>query len=176
MEAPGVNYLARYGNPDKAEEILKLDVVPVGATLPIPEIGYNYTVEFDIEGAAEEKGTKLFESPNATFWLSDPVTGRFAYSRDDDMFTYRQNILPGEKLKVKITGDNKGTKLYVNGKLIDDMNIRWRGYFVRNEKGELVPASGYKLAQVRTLVFPLQKSGKFNSKITNLRVTNAIIE
>jgi len=176
MEAPGVNYLARYGNPDKAEEILKLDVVPVGATLPIPEIGYNYTVEFDIEGAAEEKGTKLFESPNATFWLSDPVTGRFAYSRDDDMFTYRQNILPGEKLKVKITGDNKGTKLYVNGKLIDDMNIRWKAYFVRNEKGELVPASGYKLAQVRTLVFPLQKSGKFNSKITNLRVTNAIIE
>lgn len=176
MEAPGVNYLARYGNPDQPVEILKLGVVPVGATLPIPEIGYDYTVEFDIEGAAEEKGTKLFESPNAVFWLSDPVTGRFAYSRDDDMFTFRQNILPGEKLHVKVTGNNKGTKLYVNGKLIDDMNIRWHSYFVLNEKGELTPASGYKLAEVRTLVFPLHKAGQFNSKVTNLRVVNTISE
>lgn len=176
IEAPGVNYLARYGNPDEPSEILKLDVVPVGATLPIPEIGYDYTVEFDIEGAAEEKGTKLFESPNAVFWLSDPVSGRMAFSREEDLFTFRQNILPGEKLHVKITGNNKGTKLYVNGKLIDDMNIRWHSYFVRNEKGELTPTSGFKLAQVRTLVFPLQKAGKFNSKITNLRVVNAILD
>ncbi len=176
IEAPGVNYLARYGNADEPTEILKMNVVPAGTTLPIPEIGYDYTVEFDIEGAAEEKGTKLFESPNAVVWLSDPITGRFAFSREEDMFTFRQNILPGEKLHVKITGNNKGTKLYVNGKLIDDMNIRWRSYFVRNQKGELQPTSGYKLAQVRTLVFPLQKAGNFNSKVTNLRVVNAIID
>ena len=70
---------------------------------------------------------------------------------------------PGEKLNVKITGDNKGTKLYINGKLIDDMNTRWVSYNMKN-----------KMAQVRTLVFPLAQTGKFNSKITNLKVTNAI--
>ena len=75
MEAPGVNYLGRYGNRDEATEVLNLGVVNPGQKLPIPEIGYDYTVEFDITGADEAKGTKLFESPYATFWLSDPVTG-----------------------------------------------------------------------------------------------------
>lgn len=176
IEAPGVNYLGRYGKPGEVAEILNLKTVPAGTTLSIPEIGYNYTVEFDIVGAAEEKGTKLFESPHATFWLSDPVSGNMAYSRETELYTLRQNILPGEKLHIKITGDNKGTKFYVNGKLVDDMNIRWRNYYVRNEKGELKPTSGYCLAEVRTLVFPLQKAGKFNSKVTNLKVTNAIID
>ena len=43
------------------------------------------------------------------------------------------------------------------------MNIRWVSYNMKN-----------KMAQVRTLVFPLAQTGKFNSKITNLKVTNAI--
>lgn len=96
--------------------------------MPIPEIGYDYTVEFDIEGAEETKGTVLFESPNATFWLSDPITGNMAFSREEKLHQFRQNVLPGEKLHVKVTGDNKGTRLYVNGKLVDDMNTRWLSY------------------------------------------------
>ena len=85
-------------------------------------------MEFDIEGAEETKGTVLFESPNATFWLSDPITGNMAFSREEKLHQFRQNVLPGEKLHVKVTGDNKGTRLYVNGKLVDDMNTRWLSY------------------------------------------------
>ncbi|MDE6166385.1 MAG: beta-N-acetylhexosaminidase, partial [Muribaculaceae bacterium] len=174
MEAPGVNYLGRYGNRDEATEVLNLGVVNPGQKLPIPEIGYDYTVEFDITGAAEAKGTKLFESPYATFWLSDPVTGNMGYSREDKLYTYRQNILPGEKLHVKITGNNAGTKLYVNDKLVDDMNVLWFKYSRPNAEGRLQPVGGYESSLVRTLVFPLDKAGDFKSKVTNFRVINAI--
>lgn len=174
MEAPGVNYLGRYGNRDEATEVLNLGVVNPGQKLPIPEIGYDYTVEFDITGAAEAKGTKLFESPYATFWLSDPVTGNMGYSREDKLYTYRQNILPGEKLHVKITGNNAGTKLYVNDKLVDDMNVLWFKYSRPNAEGRLQPVGGYEHSLVRTLVFPLDKAGDFKSKVTNFRVINAI--
>lgn len=160
MEAPGVNYLARYGT--EPATILTLDVVPAGSTLPIPEIGYDYTVEFDIDGADEAKGTKLFESPNATFWLSDPVSGKLAFSREDDLNTFRWSVVPGEKIHVKVTGNNKGTQLYVNDRLIDDLNVRWVSY----------NGGKNKMAQVRTLVFPLNRAGSFNSKITNLTVKN----
>lgn len=62
IEAPGVNYLGRYGNPDEPTEILSLDMVAPGSQLPIQEVGYNYTVELDIEGAPEELGTKLLKA------------------------------------------------------------------------------------------------------------------
>ncbi len=161
-EAPGVNYLARYGK--QPGVVLEQAQVTPGSTLPIPEIGYDYTVEFDLTGADEAKGTKLFESPEATFWISDPISGNLAFSREDKLVTFRQNILPGEKLHVKVTGDNKGTRLYVNGQLVDDLNIRSVSY----NKGKNM------MADVRTLVFPLEKAGDFKSKLTNLKVTNFI--
>lgn len=174
MEAPGTNYLGRYGTPGVAEEILAVDVVTPGMKLAIPEIGYDYTVEFDIEGAAEAKGTKLFESPNATFWLSDPVSGRMGFSREELLAHFRQDVRPGDKLHVKITGNNEKTTLYVNDKLIDDLGVEWLVYCMPDKDGKNNPVSGHRLAQVYTLVFPLDKAGDFKSKVTNLRVTNAI--
>lgn len=163
IEAPGTNYLGRHGTPGTVEEVLAIDALTPGMALPLEEIGYDYTVEFTIDGAKEAKGTKLFESPNAIFWLSDPIEGKIGFSREADLNTFRYDVRPGEKINVKITGDNQGTKFYVNGKLIDDLNIRWLSYDMKK-----------KMAQVRTLVFPLDKAGKFNSKVTNLKVTNAI--
>lgn len=164
IEAPGVNYLARYGTPGDTTELIALEVVAPGSRLPIPEIGYDYTVEFDIEGAKEAKGTALFQSPGATFWLSDPVSGKLAFSREDDLNRFRYDVRPGEKIHVKVTGNNEGTQLYVNGKLVDDLNVRWVRF----------GTSDRKMAQVRTLVFPLERAGNFKSKVTNLRVVNAI--
>lgn len=163
IEAPGTNYLGRQGTPGEVSEVLALDLVTPGSKLPLEEIGYDYTVEFTIDGAPEAKGTKLFESPNATFWLSDPIDGKIGFSREGHLNTFRYDVRPGEKINVKITGNNEGTKFYVNGKLVDDMNVRWLSYDMKK-----------KMAQVRTLVFPLDHAGKFNSKITNLKVTNAI--
>lgn len=164
-EAPGLNYLARYGSEPGTVVLEQASVLP-GATMAIPEIGYDYTVEFTIDGAAEQKGTKLFESPNATFWLSDPISGNMGFSREDKLVTFRQDVRPGEKLRVKVTGDNKGTKLYVNDKLVDDMNIRWVSW----------NGGKNKMAEVRTLVFPLDKAGNFKSKVSDLKVTNSIID
>ncbi|MDE6468729.1 MAG: beta-N-acetylhexosaminidase, partial [Muribaculaceae bacterium] len=148
--------------PGVVETVLEIPAVTPGMRLPLAEIGYDYTVEFDVEGAPEEKGTVLFESPNATFWLSDPVEGNVAFSRESDLNSFRYNVLPGEKIHVKVTGNNETTRLYVNGKLIDDLNVLWLSYNNKN-----------KIARVRTLVFPLDKAGRFNSKVSNLRVVNA---
>lgn len=58
-EAPGVNELARHGlQPDC---VLKVAEVNAQQQLPIKEIGYDYTVSFDIEAADEAKGTELFD-------------------------------------------------------------------------------------------------------------------
>ncbi len=163
VEAPGVNYLSRQGTPGQVEEVLAVETVTPGMKLPLQEIGYDYTVEFTIDGANEAKGTKLFESPNATFWLADPIDGKIGFSREGHLNTFRYDVRPGEKINVKVTGNNEGTKFYVNGKLVDDLNVRWLSYDMKK-----------KMAQVRTLVFPLDQAGKFNSKVTNLKVTNAI--
>lgn len=163
-EAPGVNYLGRYAAGLPGTTVLEQAVVLPGSTMPIPEIGYDYTVEFNLEGLDEKKGTALFESPEATFWLSDPISGQMGFSREGKLVTFRQDIRPGEKMAVKITGDNKGTRLYINGRLVDDMNTRWVSW----------NGGKNKMADVRTLVFPLHKAGDFKSKITGLRVTNSV--
>lgn len=159
-EAPGVNYLSVYG-PEELE-LISVDNVEAGEILPLAEIGYDYTVEFDIDGADEAKGTVLFESPNGVFWLSNPVTGTLGYSRDDKLYYLRHDVRPGEKSHVKIQGDKDALRFYLNGKLVDDMNLRW---WRQNENSR-------KIAEQRTLVFPLQKAGNFKSKISNLKVSN----
>lgn len=163
-EAPGINVLGRYGNEPKT--VLTAEVVMPGQKMAIEEIGYPYTIEFDITGAQEQLGTKLFESPNATFWLSDPISGQMGFSREGHLNTFRQNILPGEKLHVKITGTNKNTKLFVNDKLVDDLNVRWLSY----------NGGKNKIAQVRTLFFPLLEAGNFKSTVSNLTVSNFVSE
>ncbi|MCM1349071.1 MAG: family 20 glycosylhydrolase [Firmicutes bacterium] len=162
-EAPGVNYLARYGS-KSGETVLSQAEVKPRAALPINEIGYDYTVEFDLEGAPEERGTALFIGPESTFWLSDPITGTMAYSREDKLYHLRHDVRPGEKNHYKIEGYREGVKFYVDGKLVDDMNIRTLSY----------NGGKNKIAEVRTLVFPLQKAGNFKSRLTNLKVTNSI--
>jgi hexosaminidase len=71
-------------------------------------------------------------------------------------------VRPGEKSHVKIQGDKDALRFYLDGKLVDDMNLRW---WRQNENSR-------KIAEQRTLVFPLQKTGDFRSKISNLRVSN----
>lgn len=159
-EAPGVNLLARQGKPESV--VLELAEVKPGQTLPIKEIGYNYTVEFDLEGADEAKGTVLFETPDATVWIADPITGTMAFSREDKLYHFRHDVRKGEKNHYAIVGTNEGTRLYIDGKLIDDLDRRRVSF--KGDKGQM--------SIVRTLVFPLEKAGNFRSKLTNLRVSN----
>ena len=57
------------------------NVAPKSRT-PHREIGYGYRVTFDVEGAAETPGTELFRSPDAVFYLSDPIRGMLGFARD----------------------------------------------------------------------------------------------
>ena len=163
-EAPGVNQLARIG---KAPELVyQVGEVRPGMTLEYPEIGYDYTVSFDLQAASEEPGTELFRSPNAVFYLSDPVNGMLGFSRDGYLNTFGFRPYPNERVTVKITGDNRSTSLYINGKLIEKMDVQ-KLYF---------NAGKDSMNYLRTLVFPLEKAGNFKSRITNLKVYNLLVE
>ena len=159
-EAPGVNQLARIGK--KPELVYERSTVAPGSTSDYPEIGYNYTVSFDITGAKESEGTELFRSPNAVFYLSDPIRGMMGFARDGYLNTFPYKVNPGEKATIQIEGDNRSTTLRVNGKVVDEMNTQ-KLYF---------NAGKDSMNYVRTLVFPLEKAGNFNSKVQNLKVYN----
>ncbi len=158
-EAPGVNQAGRIGGSGLVYELA--EVAP-GSTTPHREIGYGYRVEFDVEGAAEDRGAVLFSSPDAVFYLSDPVRGMMGFSRDGYLNTFSYRVREGEKAHVAIEGDNRTTRLYVNGELREEMNIQTR-YFNEGKA---------KMSYVRTLVFPLKRAGDFHSRVTNLKVYN----
>ena len=158
-EAPGVNQMGRLSkNPGLAYE--QASVAP-NCTLPVQEIGYNYRVEFDIDGAKEAMGTELFRSPDAVFYLSDPISGMLGFARDGYLNTFTYNVQPGQKMKIAIEGDNKATRLFINGKQVEELNIQERWM---DKEGKT------RIRHVRTLVFPLEKAGNFKSKISNLKV------
>ena len=159
-EAPGVNQLARIGK--KPELVYERSTVAPGSTSDYPEIGDNYTVSFDSTGAKESEGTELFRSPNAVFYLSDPIRGMMGFARDGYLNTFPYKVNPGEKATIQIEGDNCSTTLRVNGKVVDEMNTQ-KLYF---------NAGKDSMNYVRTLVFPLEKAGNFNSKVQNLKVYN----
>ena len=157
-EAPGVNQAGRIGR--SGGLVYEQAEVAAGSGTPHREIGYNYRVEFDITGADEERGTALFSSPDAVFYLSDPVRGMIGFSRDGYLNTFSYRVREGEKATIAIEGDNRSTRLYVNGVLKEEMNIQTR-YFNEGKS---------KMSYVRTLVFPLEKAGDFRSRVTNLKV------
>lgn len=161
-EAPGVNQLGRVGKPPGLV-YEDAELLP-GESLPIREIGYGYTVTFDLDAIPEPYGTELFRSPDAVFYLADPVSGLFGFARDGYLNTFNFRPYPSEKFTVKIQGDNASTSLSINGKLMEKMDIQKR-YF---------NAGKDSMNYVRTLVFPLEKAGDFKSRITNLKVYNEI--
>ena len=122
------------------------------------QIGYDYQVEFDITWAPEPKGTILMENPYSCVWLSDPIGGWIGFSRDGYLYTFKYKGKAGKKEHLAIKGTNRSTSLYVNGKLVQELGIEKRFY-----------TKDKTYNYVRTLVFPLQKTGSFNSRITNFK-------
>ena len=158
-EAPGVNQLGRLSK-TSGLAYEQASVAP-NSTLPVQEIGYNYRVSFDIDGTKEAMGTELFRSKDAVFYLSDPISGMLGYARDGYLNTFTYNVQPGQRMNIAIEGDNKATRLFINGKQVEELNIQERWV---DKEGKS------RIRNVRTLVFPLEKAGNFQSKITNLKV------
>ena len=157
-EAPGVNQMGQIGH--KPGLVYEQATIVAGSETPHREIGYDYLVTFDIDGASEAPNTVLFSSPDAVFYLSDPIRGMLGFARDGYLNTFSHRIHQGERMNIGISGDNKSTRLLINGKVVEEMNIEKR--FFNGGKDSM--------NYVRTLVFPLQKAGQFKSKVTNLKV------
>ena len=125
---------------------------------PYAQIGYDYQVDFDITWGKEHPGAVLTESARAKFYLSDPISGMLGFSRDGYLYTFKYSGRPGISEHITIKGTNKKTELWVNGKLIETL-----GYY------EKFNADKKPYQTVRTLVFPLWKTGNFKSKISNFK-------
>lgn len=126
------------------------------------QIGYGYSVDFDIEWADETPGTVLTSNRYSRVFLSDPIGGWLGFARDGYLFTFWHKGKPGTKEHITISGDNESTSLSVNGRLVQRLGRDQR--FAHDK-------SSYNV--MRTLVFPLQNSGDFKSKITNFKATKA---
>ena len=106
-------------------------------------------------------GTELFRSKDAVFYLSDPISGMLGYARDGYLNTFTYPIQAGKRMNIAIEGDNKSTRLYIDGKQVEELNIQERWM---DKEGKT------RIRNVRTLVFPLEKAGNFKSKVSNLKV------
>ncbi|MDE6460084.1 MAG: family 20 glycosylhydrolase [Paramuribaculum sp.] len=163
-EAPGINRLGKAGEPNTL--VFEAAELQPGSTNPVRELGFGYTVEFDLVATPEEKGTVLLSSPETTFYLSDPVKGLFGFARDGYLNTFNFRPYPGEKVHIKVTGDNKATTLWVNGKKYESLDkvTQW------HNDGK------NKMYYLSTMMFPLEKAGNFKSTVTNLKAYNYITE
>lgn len=181
-EAPTVNELGRYGK--GRQEILAQAEVKPGSTLEIPEVGYGYTVKFDLTlNADAKKGDVLFESDHAKVYLADPQTGRLAFEREGYLNQFNYRVPKGEKVNLSFEGDNKATVLYVNGHHRETLGALTVYVVKPSDKVNFQVENAYTSTPViyqpkdqmhyqRTLVFPLAKAGQFNGTITNLKVLN----
>ena len=108
--------------------VYRLDTVrPNQTEIPgfdIVEAGYPYRVSFHLKAAEEQRGAVLFFSPNSTFYLADPVSGRLGYDRDGYLYTFDFAPYFGEEIDITIEGDHHETRLYVNGTLAERKNGR----------------------------------------------------
>ena len=183
-EAPGVNWLGRLGETKKSL-VAKFAEVKAGETLPYEEIGYDYTVSFKVTGAKEEKGTNLFSSAHTNFYLSDPKEGKLGFERDGYLNTFNYRIPEGQTVELTIQGNNKMTRLLVDGKVREELGVktlyvmddRRKANYIScpNMKNvELYNTDGDKIHYQRTLVFPLRNAGNFKSVVKELKIWNYV--
>ncbi|NOW95612.1 family 20 glycosylhydrolase [Mucilaginibacter sp. SG564] len=137
------------------------------ATLPYPEIGYNYTISFWINPAGNPSGdVTLFKGPNSVVKLKQGNTGKLGFSRDGYNLDFDYTLPENVWTHVVISGTNKGTSLYINGQLQKKLYDNWI-QFTDKEKT--------KMRKVETLFFPLQQIGGFHGKIDDLQIWNRVL-
>ena len=103
------------------------------------------------------------------------------FAREGYLNKFNYKIEKGKKVAIAITGDNKKTCLYVDGKLrqeLDPLTIyamqdKDLTTFQKSDATAWQPVMynpSAKMHYQRTLVFPLQKAGEFKSTVTGVKV------
>lgn len=161
-EAPGVNDLGTFkGEPNSV--VYTIPEVKPGKRYPHAKAGYGYSVSFSLDGAKEQPGTKLLSNGITDFYLASPTDGRMAFVRDGYLNTFNYFVEEGKQVDIRIECTNTATRLYVDGKLKDELKRakRWASDKVSYD-------------YVPTLCFPLEQAGNFKSKVTDLKVENFV--
>ena len=157
-EAPGVNELGTFKG-EKNDVVYNLAEVKAGKKYAVKKVGYDYAVEFHIDGAKEARGTKLFSDKRTDFYLASPVDGRLAFGRDGYLNTFDFYVDELLDATIRIECTNRATRLYVNGQLKEELK-RAKRWISEKVSFDYVP----------TLNFPLEQAGNFKSCITDLKV------
>lgn len=161
-EAPGVNDLGTFkGEPNSV--VYTIPEVKAGKTYPHTKAGYGYSVSFRLEGTKEQPGTKLLSNGITDFYLTSPTDGRMAFVRDGYLNTFKYYVEEGKTVDIRIECTNTSTRLFVDGKLTDELK-RAKRWASEKTSYDYVP----------TLCFPLQQAGDFKSKVTDLKVENFV--
>lgn len=175
-EAPGVNQLGRV--PNLPLQIADLEPNKTLA-LPVNEVGYGHKISFSIDCKPEQKGTILTTCPDATFYLSDPVSGKLGFRREAYLDHFDYELPKKGHVEITIENTSTATNLYVNGELKEKLE-QIRFYVIKSsDKARHMPDRTWQLDAYepersmryqRALFFPLQKTGNFNSRISNLKI------
>lgn len=177
-EAPGVDELARtLGKTTRSSVEHPATAIFANTDLDWfgDEIGYDYSVSFEIQADEVNKGDVLFVSPHATVYLASPEGGKLAFEREGYVNEFDYVVPPGQKVKLTFEGTNRETRLLVNGKFRQALYPLTLGGVDAKAGAAGATADPYSAAKMfyqRTLVFPLQKTGGFKGKISRLRVAN----
>ncbi|ANI90757.1 hypothetical protein A9P82_11715 [Arachidicoccus ginsenosidimutans] len=137
------------------------------AELLVTEAGYNYTVSFFINPSGNNNdNASIFSSPDAVLKLKQGNSGLMGFSRDGYNFSFNYAVPANVWTHIVIAGTNKGTDLYVNGKLQDHLYDHFIQFHDKDST---------KRRLVETLFFPLQQVGGFNGKIDELKIWNRVL-
>lgn len=172
-EGPGLNMMGRINSKDSLvlsyNDVLHLKGGNSFIQTPLQGIGYGYTVGFSIyPGEDNPDNAVLFSSVDAVVKLKQGSTGRLGFSREGYNYSFDYAVPVKQWSHIVITGDNKGTSLYINGVLKE-----------RLEGAKQSFANGKQIANVQTLFFPLKYIGDpqhaFKGYLDNIKVFNCIL-
>lgn len=181
-EAPRVNTLGRTSDLTLMN-VISEQPLALGSYngTEIIEAGYPYEISFTVDCAKENRGTILTSSPNAIFYLNDPQTGNVGFEREGYLHNFNYRLPESGKVTLTIKADNKSTTLFVDGKEKSKLDVQTLYVLNQNPRNVVrttnataivadATTEACKMYYQRTLYFPLQKAGKFNSKVSNLTI------
>ena len=151
-EAPGVNQRDR----------VKFATDGTADLASSPAIGWSqqggWTVSFNLTLEPDQpKDAPLFDDGMTLVSANLGGTGRFGFRRDGYDCLFKDPLPTGRMLAVKMTGDPKGTSLFLDGKFVERLQKPMR----------VITKKGYKMAQVETMHFPLVRAKNAKAKVEN---------
>lgn len=179
-EAPGVDVLGRVLGKNTRTTVY-YPTYSVGPNTELDwvgdEIGYDYTITFDVKASEVNKGDVLFEGPNSKVYLASPENGKLAFEREGYVNEFDYNVPKDRSVTITIQGNNRETNLLVNGKFRQSLYALTVGSATTNSGSAGASSDPYSAAKMyyqRTLFFPLQKTGNFQGTVSNIRLSNYI--